>query len=97
MSDRERIPLFRNYPYLGLFHNPFLNTIMRETRSNFDYSSLPVDNPYVGSFNHSFSLIPTIEISKTRTCGTQTDPVHSMIIGEKIIKAYGKDYTALID
>ena len=97
MSDRQRIPLFRNYPYLGLFHNPLLATILRETRSNFNFTELPVNNPYVGSFNHSFKTIPNIQLSNKRTIGTQTEPVHSMLIGEKIIKAYGKDYKILFD
>ena len=96
MSDRKRIPIFRRYPYLGLFHNPYLSTIMRETRSTFNYTELPVHNPYVGTFNHSSIPTPVVQISTKRTIGTQTDTVHSMIIGEKIIKAYGEDYTALI-
>lgn len=94
-GNRERIPFFKNYPYLGLFQYPLLATVLRESRSNLNYSNLPVNNPYVGSFNHS--VVPKIEISLKRTIGTQTETVHSMVIGEKIIKAYGNDYKILFD
>jgi len=33
----------------------------------------------------------------TRDTSTQTEPVHSMIIGEKFLKAYGKDCEALFN
>tara|TARA_E500000178_G_C16322963_1_gene445557 strand:+ start:201 stop:392 length:192 start_codon:yes stop_codon:yes gene_type:complete len=57
---------------------------------------LPVHNPYIGYYNHAFQT-PTIIPKNKMDVGTQTDPVHSMLIGEKIIKAYGENYKILIE
>ena len=53
---------------------------------------LPVNNPYIGSINHAY-----VSSSVTKKdASTQTDPVDSMVIGEKIKKAYGDDYHILL-
>lgn len=66
-----------------LFNPPFTPTSL----------FLPVNNPYIGSINHAY-------VSSTvakKDASTQTDPVDSMLIGEKIKKAYGDDYHILLN
>lgn len=97
MTFRKKFNVFKNYPYVGLFHHPCLHTILRESKTTLLTNNLPTDNPYIGFFNHSVLLPPVIDITTTRTVSTQTDPVESMVIGEKVIQAYGNGYRVLLD
>ena len=94
MSERKSIFSLRKNGYIGLFQYPLLPSIVRKEYPT--HHILPVNNPYIGTFNHSikYNIMVT---PPTRDTSTQTEPVHSMIIGEKILKAYGKDCEALFN
>ena len=79
--------------YLYKMNTVFYNNLFSDNQ--FHSLFLPVNNPYVGTINHAYTTayIPP----KTKEASTQTDPVDTMIIGEKIKKAYGKDYHVLLN
>ena len=96
MAERKPIPHLKNTPYVGLFQYPFLSCMLR-TNHPVHYL-LPVTNPYIGTFAHSRPKpIINVVFHPKKDASTQTDPVHSMIIGEKIIEAYGENYKILIN
>lgn len=100
MSERKPIPNLKNAPYVGLFQYPLLSTLLR--RNHPIRHLLPPHNPHIGTFNHAINHSTkrsgiNVIFKQKKDATTQTDPVHSMIIGDKIIEAYGEDYKILIN
>ena len=90
MTSRKPIPDFKNTPHIGIFQ--YMPSVLRHHTNLFHL--LPGNNPYVGYYNHSHKPM-YIEI-KTRDATTQTDPDPTMMIGKKVIEAYGEDYEILL-
>lgn len=92
-SERKSIFSLRKNGYIGLFQYPHIPCLLRKTHPI--HRLLPHHNPYIGTFNHSIKDVKVVPIKTS--VSTQTDPVQSMIIGEKIIKAYGKNFEVLFN
>tara|TARA_B100000902_G_C27034295_1_gene776084 strand:- start:75 stop:350 length:276 start_codon:yes stop_codon:yes gene_type:complete len=90
MTSRKPIADFKNTPHIGIFQ--YMPSVLRHHTNLFHL--LPGNNPYVGYYNHSHKPM-YIEI-KTRDASTQTDPDPTMMIGKKVIEAYGEDYEILL-
>ena len=93
MTSREPVEPFKNTPYVGLFQYALLPSVIRQNR-NIGSILLPGHNPYVGYYNHSQK--PMYIEGQTKDASTQTDPDAAMVIGEKVMKAYGDDYVILM-
>lgn len=91
--ERQSIASFKHFPHIGLFHYPLLPICIRH--SNPSMYILPHNNPYVGYYRHSV-LMPPYK-GMVAHASTQTDVVDSMLIGDKVIAAYGENYTILLD
>ena len=91
--ERRPITSFKRFPHIGLFHYPLLPICIRHSSPS--TYKLPHKNPYVGYYRHSV-LMPPYKSTLVHV-STQTDTVDSMVIGDKVIAAYGKNYKILLD
>lgn len=96
MSNRKPITEFKHKPYVGLFQYPWLPLSARIAMKTPGYL-LPPNNPYVGFFDNSKKREESMSTGRcTRDACTQTEVCHAIEIGEKIIEAYGEEYTLLL-
>ena len=75
-------------PFYGLFYYSYLPGCVREDKHFF---LNPFDLLSYTEYNDFF------DTRTFKTKSTQTDPVQSMLLGEKIIAAYGENYKLLLE